>query len=109
MKKVVCIAIAVVFCASTAGAWEVKVKDGAKTKPGSEVTMNALSECVFIDINSKTQIKVCKCGSVSVQEWKEIVPNKEQNGVLILNSTGSYTVPADPRWNDYITLTPNSR
>lgn len=82
-------------------AWDVKVSDGAKTKPGSDLVMSALSECVIIDINEKTQIKACKCGSVAVQEWKEIVPNKDSSYIYYGSGTGILLTTHDPRMETY--------
>lgn len=62
-----------------ANAWDLKVDKN---------TLSIKQECIVIDINAKTQIQVCKCGSVSVQEWKEIVRNKDTSYVTWGTTTG---------------------
>lgn len=76
------LAIVLVLCASQAFAWDVKV---------GKSTIDVKDECVVIDINAKTQVKVCKCGSVSVQEWKEVVKNKDNTASYFSGSISSFT------------------
>lgn len=64
--------------------WSIVVKD---SKSSEEVRTN--DECVELNINKgKTILKVCACGSVEVQEYKEVVKNKDNTfspGVLYYN------------------------
>ena len=53
--------------------WSIVVKDSKSTE---EVRTN--DECVELNINKgKTVLRVCTCGSVEVQEYKEVVKNKD--------------------------------
>jgi len=78
MNRYLLAAIVFVLCASQAFAWDVKV---------GKSTIDVKDECVVIDINAKTQVKVCKCGSVAVQEWKEVVKNKDDRTLFISSGT----------------------
>lgn len=84
----VCVLVAVVCLSSISNAaeknWSIVVKD---SKSSEEVRTN--DECVELNINKgKTILKVCACGSVEVQEYKEVVKNKDNTfspGVLYYN------------------------
>ena len=88
------IAVMVLCCVSTVEAWNLTMTEAAGTRNATQTTYNIVNECIMIDINQKTQIKVCKCGSVALQEWKEVVANKDQ-------SAWDYVGPS-------IILTPNN-
>ena len=79
--KYIPIILIVVLVSCPAWAWDVKV---------DKSSIAVKEECVVIDVNGKTQIKVCKCGSVSVQEWKEVVKNKDPNNTIQFNEGTTY-------------------
>lgn len=74
--KTLLISISILFIVSTAFAaekekpWSVKINESKiVTYPGED--------CVTIDVNGKTTLRVCKCGSVDVLDYKNVVPNKD--------------------------------
>jgi uncharacterized ubiquitin-like protein YukD len=79
-------------------AWDLKITDKAGKKALVQ-TVAVADECVIIDINEQTKLKVCKCGQVLASEWKEVVKNKDQGsavwsgetlqGITIRNGSGS--------------------
>jgi hypothetical protein len=94
MKKIFFTFVFVMMFAIPTHAWNITLTEEAGKRSVTQTTYNIVNECVTLDLNGKTQIKVCKCGSVAVQEWKEIVPNKDTVTWSSGSSSYIYTVPS---------------
>jgi len=94
MKKVVLMVVCLMFVASVVVAAPRVIDPSWSITVGGK-TYTAVSDSVLIDINGKTTLRVWRCGQVEVQQFREVVPNKDETTSMWTISNGSIiTVPS---------------